>query len=176
LFKKFITIVAPLVLASAAFAQSVVVPAQAFFPTTGYAPVVQATYSAFAQTATITTFNVQCPAASNTSIATTPQAGIQPITPAAQSGICPAGVYRISVFNQNTAGTSGGGTVTNTVGYHTSATAQTANTAGTLTETTGLFVTGSYVFRSDGTLNITFATSQSSSGSYDISFTLERLM
>ena len=162
-------------LAVAALCAAQQVPPPAIQPAGNAQPVIENYYQALSQTATISTFNLQCIAPSQPAIATSPNLGIQPVSPLTQSAICPAGVYRASVFIENTAGTNGGGTVTNTLGFHTSATAQTANVTSTLTESTGNFQQGSYVFRSDGTANITFATAQSSTGTYNVRVVLERL-
>jgi hypothetical protein len=160
---------------AAAQATAVVVPPAPFFSALGNPATVEATYYKSVGTASVTTFNVQCPSPSQNAISSNPTAGIQTGDAVTQSVICPAGFYVAYVYMENASGTSGGGSVTNTLGFHSTATAQTANVATTLTCSTGDFEQGSYPFWSDGTANITFATAVSSTCSYNAALVLVRI-
>lgn len=169
--KKFIV---SLVLTSAVALCQVVNP-PAIQPAGNAQPVIENTYVALAQTATIAATKLQCIAPSQPAIATSPTLGIQPVAPLTQSAVCPAGIYRVTTFLQNTSGTNGGGTATPALTFHTSSTAQSVDPASALTESTGNYVQSTYVLRSDGSTDITYAVTQGSSGSFDLRVVLERL-
>ena len=112
-------------------------------------PAVYASVASTGQTASIGTTNLQCGAA-----------------------VCAAGLYRVSVYTDVTA--TGAGTLTTTIGWSDPAAARTITSAGIATTATN-YERVDYTIRADGVANITYATTLSSSGTYAIYVTLERI-
>ncbi len=103
--------------------------------------------SSTGQVASISTANLQC-----------------------NSGVCPAGVYRVSVYTIVTA--TGTGTLLSTIAWNDGTAARSIASAGVATTATN-YESVSYVIRADGVNNITYATTLSVSGTYSIYVTVE---
>jgi len=86
--------------------------------------------------------------------------------------VCAAGTYRVHIYTVVT--TTGSGTLGTTIGWNDGTAARTSATAGVATTATN-FEQADVVVRADGTNNITYATTLSSSGTYSEYVTLERL-
>jgi hypothetical protein len=157
-------------------AQTPQVPPPGIFPAGSAQPVIENQIAYGAQAASITSQNVQCIAPSSAAISTNPVGGIQTsANVVSQSTTCPQGLYHLTFFTENTVGTNGGGNVTNAFAYHASGASKSAQLGTTLTMSTGTVQAAVLDFYHDGTTPLTFATTYSGPGSYDVYITLQRL-
>ena len=86
----------------------------------------------------------------------------------------PAGVYRISVYAATS--TAGTGNVSFTLGWTDAVGAKTSSTPATLTLTSGSFVNGSILVQVATSTNITYATTYTSTGNYNLYVIAERVV
>lgn len=112
-------------------------------------PPVYASVSLTGQTASISSTNLQCGGA-----------------------VCAAGLYRVKGYEVVT--TTGSGTISTTIGWNDATASRTSATAGVSTGATN-FESIDVVLKADGVNNITYSTTLSSSGTYALYLTLERL-
>jgi hypothetical protein len=97
--------------------------------------------------------------------------------------VCPAGLYRVALYEWNTSGPSiGSGPQDVSIGWTDTSQAQTYDLSGGAYQTSGTTGIGSYIgsvayINSNGTANITYSASALPAGTADsIYITLERLM
>lgn len=141
------------------------------YPSSRASGQITTTYVSGNQTTSIASVNLTCPNPNFTGVAGQNNSAITAPT----GVVCPAGLYRVSEVKSVV--TAGAGSVTSTLGWHDAGATQgsAGNVSGTLTISGTNQVSGAAIIHSDGSANLTYLATLTSTGTFQTWVTVERI-